>query len=134
MSRHTCSLTTWSTGPLGAVGEDLAVDHLRGDDRCEVVARNWRLRSGAVRGELDIVALDHLRGMVLVVEVKTRSGERHGGPLVAVTAAKQRRIRRLTSAFLREAELPLRRVRFDVVGVLLPPRGEGRLEHLEGAF
>ena len=134
MSRHSCPLTTWPDGALGAVGEDLAVDHLRDDDRCEVVARNWRLRTGTVRGELDLVALDHLRGLVVVVEAKTRSSDRQGGPLVAVTAAKQRRIRRLTSAFLREAQLPLRRVRFDVVGVWLPPRGDGRLEHLQGAF
>ena len=135
MPRHSAQLTPVTTdGPLGPLGEDLAVAHLTADDALEVVARNWRVGSGAVRGELDVVALDHARSTVVVAEVKARRSDRHGGPLAAVTPRKQARIRSLTALFLREAALPYRRVRLDVVAVWLPSGGGGRLEHLEGAF
>lgn len=135
MPRHSAHLARPTPhGPVGPVGEDLAVAHLADDDGLEVVARNWRLTDGEVRGELDVVALDHARGTVVVAEVKTRRSDRHGGPLVAVTPRKQARIRSLTGLLLREAGLPYRRVRLDVVGVWLPPGGPARLEHLEGAF
>ncbi len=120
--------------PLGRVGERIAVAHLTGDDDLDVVACNWALRRGELRGELDVVALDHRRGLVVVTEVKTRRSNAHGGPLAAVTPRKQAAIRRLTSALLVSGELPYRRVRFDVVGLLLPRDRPGRLEHVEGAF
>lgn len=135
MDRHVARLTTTRTdGPLGPFGERLAVAHLTGDDGLEVVACNWRLRTGQVRGELDVVALDHQRRTVVVAEVKARRSDRHGGPLVAVTPRKQAKIRSLTAAMLRAGDLPYRRVRFDVVGVWLPARGDGHLEHLQRAF
>lgn len=120
--------------PLGRHGEVVAAAHLEADDGLEVVARNWRLTRGELRGELDLVALDHAVGLVVVVEVKARRDDTFGGPLVAVTRRKQQQVRRLTAALLPEAGLPYRRVRFDVVGVWLPDRLQGRLEHLEGAF
>lgn len=118
---------------LGLRGEVLAARHL-GEDGLEVVARNWRLTAGPVRGELDLIALDGLRGQVVICEVKTRRGDRFGGPLVAVTPRKQARVRRLAATFLPGARLPYRPVRFDVVGVWLPSRGAGRLTHLVEAF
>lgn len=135
MDRHVARLTTTRPdGPLGPFGERLAVAHLTGDDGLEVVACNWRVRTGEVRGELDVVALDHQRRTVVVAEVKARRSDRHGGPLVAVTPRKQAKVRSLTSMMLREVDLPYRRVRFDVVGVRLPRDEDGRLEHLQGAF
>lgn len=117
---------------VGARGEDLAAAHLVRQG-LEVVARNWRLATGEVRGELDVVALDHATGTVVVCEVKTRRSDRFGGPLVAVTPRKQAQVRALAVAFLRAAELPYRSVRFDVIGVRLdavPPR----LQHVPAAF
>lgn len=135
MQRHQTVLTTLAPpGPLGPGGEALAVAHLKVDDGLEVVCRNWRRRHGEVRGELDVVALDHEARAVVVVEVKARRSARQGGPLVAVTRTKQARIRGLTAMLLREHDLPYRRVRFDVVGLLLPSRAPGRLEHVPGAF
>ncbi len=135
MTRHATDLTTTRHhGPLGPEGERLAVAHMSGDDGLEVVLRNWRLRTGEVRGELDVVALDHAARTVVVAEVKARRSDRHGGPLAAVTPRKQAKIRSLTAAMLREVDLPYRRVRFDVIGVWLPGAGGGRLEHLQGVF
>ena len=108
---------------LGPLGEDLAARHLTVDDRLEVVARNWRLSSGELRGELDLVAVDHTRGCVVVCEVKTRrDADRFGGALAAVSPRKRAKIRALTAAFLREASLPYCRVRLDVVAVDLGRR------------
>lgn len=134
MQRHAAPLSMRTRGPLGPLGEHLAAAHLDADDALDVVHRNWALREGELRGELDVVALDHLTRTVIVVEVKARRSERHGGPLLAVTPAKQAKIRALTAALLRAEDLHYRRVRFDVVGLLLPDRGSGRLEHVQGAF
>lgn len=116
----------------GAVGEQLACDlltHLG----LEVVARNWRISAGELRGELDVVALDHDTRTVVMIEVKTRRGGGFGGPLAAVTPRKQAKIRRLAVAFLMAADLPYHQVRFDVVAVRLdhdPPH----LDHIVEAF
>lgn len=118
---------------LGARGEALAADHLEAEG-LEIVARNWRLSAGAVRGELDLVAVDRSTGTVVICEVKTRRGDAYGGPLVAVTRSKQAKIRELAVAFLREAGLRLPTVRFDVVGVWLVPGREPRIEHVVQAF
>jgi putative endonuclease len=110
-------------GPLGRLGEDLAARHLTADDQLEVVARNWRLTSGELRGELDLIAVDHARGCVVVCEVKTRrDAERFGGALAAVSPRKRAKIRALTGAFLREAVLPYGRVRLDVIAIDLGRR------------
>lgn len=115
----------------GAAGEELAVAHLRRQGYT-ILARNWRVAAGELRGELDIVALD--RGVAVFVEVKARCDDRFGGPLVAVTARKQRQVRALAAEFLRSARLRARAVRFDVVGVWLPPGEEPQIEHVRGAF
>ncbi|MDX1621373.1 MAG: YraN family protein [Nitriliruptorales bacterium] len=116
---------------LGEQGEQLAAELLTAHG-LQIVARNWRLSSGAVRGELDIVALDHDQAQVVVCEVKTRRDRAFGGPLAAVTPQKQAKLRQLALAFVSEAELPYYRIRFDVVGIIWgsPPE----VLHLEGAF
>lgn len=110
---------------LGRYGEELVARYLR-EQGMEVVERNWRCE----HGEIDIVARD---GPVLVVcEVKTRSGTAFGDPVEAVTVAKAMRLRRLTRAYLRARGGHPGPVRVDVVGVLcevgLPPV----LRHVRG--
>ncbi|MEX1178046.1 MAG: YraN family protein [Nitriliruptor sp.] len=101
----------------GPFGEELAARHLAADG-CHLVARNWRLTAGELRGELDLVAVDPGDGCVVVCEVKTRrDAARFGGALAAIGPRKAARIRALTAAFLREARLPYPRVRLDVVAV-----------------
>lgn len=120
-------------GTLGARGESLAAAHLEADG-LEVIARNWRLASGAVRGELDLVAVDHRAGTLVFCEVKTRRSDRYGGPLLAVTPAKQAKVRELAVAFLRDAGVWVPTIRFDVVGVWLVPGRAPRVEHVVEAF
>lgn len=97
----------------------------------EVVARNWRVADGDLRGELDLVALDHQSGCVVVVEVKTRRGGGWGGPLAAVGHRKQVTLRRLATAFVVAADLPYHQLRIDVIGVRLDTR---HLHHVVDAL
>ncbi len=118
---------------LGRRAEELAATRLT-TAGWELVERNARTRYG----ELDLVALD---GRALVfVEVKAgRDGSVFGPerPVQSVTPDKQRRVRRLAAAWMRERrDLPrYEQIRFDAIGVTYD--GAGRVtdfEHLEGAF
>lgn len=120
---------------LARTGEALAADHLGHDDGLQVIARNWRLSSGELRGELDVVALAESRGLLVVCEVKTRrSASAYGGPLAAVTPRKQAKVRRLTRMFVGQASLRTRAIRFDVIGVVLASGADPVLVHVQDAF
>lgn len=117
----------------GRLGEELAVDHLRRGDGLEILARNWRLTAGELRGELDVVARDGASGELVVVEVKTRrDAARFGGAVAAVPPRKAAKVRALTAAFLRQSGLRAARVRLDVVAIDLGRAP--RLHHLLGAL
>ncbi|MGH3440653.1 MAG: YraN family protein [Nitriliruptorales bacterium] len=123
-----------SFGPrrlIGDIGEDLAARHLR-ERGWRIVARNWRTGDGTLRGELDLVAV---KGEVLAfVEVKTRRGDGYGGPLAAVTPAKQAKIRALGYAYLRRLDGMAPVVRFDVIAVWLRSGQQPEIRHLPGVF
>jgi putative endonuclease len=100
----------------------------------EIVERNARTR----HGELDIVALD---GRTLVfVEVKAgRAGSALGPerPVFAVDHRKQRRVRRLATAWMaaRRDVPPYAQIRFDAVGVTFDRTDRPvEVEHIPGAF
>lgn len=111
--------TTRNTG-LGRIGEQIAVRHLERAG-LTVVARNWRCADPAVRGELDIVAVD---GATLVAcEVKARRRASADDALEAVTARKQQQLRRLVAAYAAQLRWHPTGLRIDVVGVWWPPAG-----------
>jgi putative endonuclease len=112
---------------LGKRGEDLAVDYLR-ERGFVVLARNWRCREG----EIDVLATDRAR--LVVCEVKTRSGTAFGPPAEAVTPVKAARIRRVAQAWLAEHQVRWCEIRFDVLAILVAPRGEVTVQHYESAF
>jgi putative endonuclease len=118
---------------LGRAAEDLVARRLAAED-WEIVERNARTR----HGELDLVALDG--GALVFVEVKAgRAGSFYGPerPVLAVGAQKQRRIRRLATAWMGERrELPrYTQIRFDAVGVTYDRSGRiTDYEHIRGAF
>ena len=124
---------TGGTRALGRLGEDLAAQHLRVDDCLEVIARNWRIADGELRGELDLVALDRPRGTVVVCEVKTRrDAQRFGGALQAVSPRKRAKLRALAGAFLAQAGLGLPHARIDLVAIDLGR--EPVLHHVQDAL
>ena len=109
-------------------GEDLAATHL---ERLgwTVLARNWTCPAG----ELDIVALEPGAAPVVVFcEVKTRRGLRYGAPLEAITAAKVAKLRELALHWMRAQPGSVPHVRFDGLGVLLPPDGVPVITHVRG--
>ena len=110
----------------GRAGED-ATARLYERRGYRVVERNWRCSLG----ELDLVlARDDL---LVVCEVKTRTGASFGGGYEAVTWSKRRRLRRLAEAFLAQTERRPSRLRFDVASVWLGRRGAD-VELFEDAF
>ncbi|MFL6269094.1 MAG: YraN family protein [Actinomycetes bacterium] len=114
-------------GELGRRGEALACARLTAAG-LRIVARNWRCQTG----EIDVVAEGP--GLLVFCEVKTRRGVGYGTPAAAVNAAKQAQLRRLAGAYLRATPHRPCRVRFDVVTVIWPRRGQPRVDHLKGVL
>lgn len=118
---------------IGRAAEDLVAARLSAAS-WEIVERNARTRYG----ELDIVALD---GRTLVfVEVKAGRCDTSFGPerpVLGVDWRKQRRIRRLATAWMGERRDVPRydEIRLDAVGVSFDRAGRAvAVEHIEGAF
>jgi putative endonuclease len=110
---------------LGRTGEQVAAEYLERAG-LRVLDRNWR----SATGEIDIVAAE--RRVLVVCEVKTRSGTGFGTPLEAVTRHKQARLRRLAAQWLVAHGVLFDEVRIDVIGVLRDSRGEFQIEHVRG--
>lgn len=116
-----------TTTELGVRGERIAAAYLT-DHGLRLLDRNWRCREG----ELDIVAREG--DAIVFCEVKTRRRTGFGHPVEAVTPAKQRRLRTLAQRWLATHREHAPDLRFDVVGVLVPPTGPAVVTHLRGAF
>ncbi len=94
----------------GREAEELAAAHLRSLG-WEIIDRNHR----ALRGEVDLVCREG--GIVHFVEVRSRTGEAHGGPEETVGRTKARRVVvAATDWALRNGGLE-QHFRFDVVAV-----------------
>jgi putative endonuclease len=118
---------------IGRQGEELVARQLDAAG-WEIVERNARTR----HGELDIVALD---GLTLVfVEVKAgREGATFGPerPILAVDTRKQRRVRKLATAWMAERRdvPPYAEIRFDAVGITIDHAGRAvDVEYIRAAF
>lgn len=106
----------------GKAGEERAARFLQAAGY-RILEQNYFMRGG----EIDIIASD---GNTLVfAEVKTRSYQAFGGPLMAVTPAKQKRISQTALRYVQEKGLKFDSIRFDVLCVL--PEG---IEHIKNAF
>jgi putative endonuclease len=117
----------------GQVAEDLVARRLIAIG-WEIVERNARTRYG----ELDIVARD---GETLVfIEVKGARIDTSFGPekpILSIDFRKQRRVRRLATAWMSERrdQPPYEEIRFDAVGVTLDRHGRAvDFDDVKGAF
>ena len=96
---------------FGQHGEALAADWYRRHGY-SIVERNWR----CALGEIDLIV--RRRRLLVVAEVKARKSDAFGVPALAVTRAKQQRLRRLAAAWLAEHRVGRRlSLRFDVVAI-----------------
>ncbi len=110
---------------LGRYGEDVAARYLA-DSGMRIIDRNWRGPSG----EIDLVASD--QQTLVICEVKTRTQDRYGGPIAAITPGKLRRLRRLAGEWISAHSVSVDAVRIDVVAIWRPKRGPAGVQHLVG--
>lgn len=85
-------------------------------------------------GEIDLIA-EH-KGVLVFIEVKSRSDNCFGHPSMAVTPAKQKKIAQTAQSFLVKHDINDREIRFDVVSVL-PSKEDSdsfQVEVLQDAF
>jgi putative endonuclease len=120
-------MTTMTRAEIGALGEQLAVDHLASLG-LRVLTRNWRCRYG----ELDVIAADDATRTAVFVEVKTRTSDLFGGVAQAVTPTKVRRLRRLAGLWLSGQHGSWAAVRIDVIGVRIGRTRTPEITHLQG--
>jgi putative endonuclease len=124
-------MSTNRRGELGALGEQLATEHMVRLG-LRVLDRNFRTRWG----ELDIVACDPR--VIVFCEVKTRiASHTDRSPLESVHTRKRAQLRRMAAQWLaqRQDHPRVESLRFDAIGVTLDRDGRLlRLEHLEAAF
>ncbi|TWT53100.1 hypothetical protein Pla22_07280 [Rubripirellula amarantea] len=119
------------TGNVGKRGEQAAARLLRRKG-LRVVAESESDRGG----EIDLIALDEKRKIVIFVEVKTHSTTKPGHPAERVDSEKQGRVSRAAMRYLKRKHLLGIPVRFDVIAVWwhsgnLEP---DKIEHYEAAF
>jgi putative endonuclease len=114
-------------GEVGALGEKLAADLLRGRGY-EIVETNFRCR----QGEIDLIAR---QGECLVfVEVRTKRGRSFGSPEESVTPAKKEKLIALAETYVQSLDRTPPSWRIDVVAVELAENGRvRRLDHIENA-
>jgi putative endonuclease len=112
---------------LGQRGEALVADWYE-HAGYEILERNWRCREG----ELDLI-LGQGR-TVIFCEVKTRTSNRFGAPIEAITRTKQLRIRGLAARWLGESGVRGRALRFDVASVMIERGTDPVIDVLQGAF
>lgn len=106
----------------GTEAEEAACKFLK-EKGYKILARNY----SAPAGEIDIIAAH--KDTLVFVEVKARAGASFGGPLAAVTQAKQRKIANTAVLYIKEKGLKYSNIRFDVAAVI-----QNNIEHIENAF
>ncbi len=110
---------------LGIKGEEIALAYLLKKDY-SILEKNFRFG----KNEVDIIA--EKDGVIMVIEVKTRSSQYYGEPESFVTLKKQsfmiHAANHYINKFNRDEE-----VRFDVIAILISNYGN-TISHIEDAF
>ena len=110
----------------GLEGERLAVRHLKRLGY-HIICRNYR----CPLGEIDIIARH--QGVLVFVEVKSRTGGIFGSPKLAITPTKRHKLSQVAWHYLQKYNLTESDARFDVVSISLI-QGSPYLEVIENAF
>ena len=110
---------------LGKRGEELALGYLKGLGYI-ILEKNWR----TARYEIDIIARDG--STLVIVEVKTRSGNYFAEPEFSVTRQKQKNLIRAANSYVYRKNVT-DEVRFDIISIL-PGKEKPRINHLKDAF
>ncbi|MBN2271258.1 MAG: YraN family protein [Sedimentisphaerales bacterium] len=113
---------------LGRWGEKRAEKLLRAKG-FKTLTRNFSCKTG----EIDLVMVD-VDSALVFVEVRTKADEQFGPPEQSVTPSKKIKLVRTARYFLASHDIADCPFRFDVVAIVLPPKGPARIEHYQNAF
>lgn len=109
---------------LGKAGEETAA-RILSEAGFVIRERNWRAGRA---GELDLIA--HEGKKTIIVEVRTRIGQRLGTPLESVDRRKIAKLRRLAGQWSSQNRLR-QPICIDVIALGLPPQARERLPHIK---
>ena len=112
---------------LGRQGEELAGEYLQRLGY-RILCRNYRI----AHGEIDLIA-EHL-GVLVFIEVKTRSGELFGNPFDAITRKKQIQLSKVALDYILRHNMMNAAARFDAVAVYMRHDRPARIEIVKNAF
>ena len=107
-------------------GEEIALRFLK-KNGYRILQKNYVCKMG----EVDIVARE--KDTFAFIEVKTRRSTSYGPPQMAVNQKKQEQLSKAALHFLKENGLEEAKARFDVVAILLGPKGD-EIELIRNAF
>lgn len=109
--------------------------------RGELLSKSYLVKKGYVIldlnyrnkiGEIDIIALDKRKEILVFVEVKTRTSKVYGLACEAVNKNKQKKIINCSEIYTKERKYSNYQPRFDIIEVYLGNSVE--INHLENAF
>lgn len=122
------SLSQQSNISIGQQGEQIAADLLT-DKGFQLIERNFCCKMG----EIDLIAT--IEEYLVFIEVKTRRESKLGiNPLLSITQAKQRKLKKLGTFYIAKNSIYNRQPRFDVIGIVMKSGNHHKIEHLENAF
>lgn len=100
---------------LGTIGEQKSCDYLT-EDGYEILEKNYRCKFG----EIDIIAKKG--GLIIFIEVKTRSKNNFCEPEESVNDFKIRHIRNCANYYIQQKELGDYEFNFDVISIIVKDR------------
>lgn len=120
-------MTKSSNKIKGKKGEELAVLYLK-ERGLQILETNWHYSRF---GEIDIIAQD--KGVLVFVEVKTRSSLAFGHPFEAINYSKMNKIKEIAGAYIaQKQDKKYSGYRFDAVSVILAK--EPKIEYLKNVY
>ncbi len=111
---------------LGKDGESLAMKYLQSQGY-SILDINWRFK----RAEVDIIAEED--GILIFVEIKTRSSTQFGTPDAFVSSHKEALMVDAAGAYMFEKQYD-GEVRFDVISIVMLPGKGPEIHHIKDAF
>jgi len=109
-----------------------------GEKRCQRFLKRKGLKTltrnfSCKTGEIDLIMVDTDRTIVFV-EVRTRANETFGSAESSITFAKKTRLIRTARYFLATHDIDDRPFRFDVITIVLGPKGTPQIRYYKNAF
>ncbi len=111
---------------LGRQGEQLARSYFL-KQYYEILEENW------TQGKAEVDLIVYQDGVMVFVEVKTRTGTAFGQPEDFVDAAKQNQMQLAAEAYI-QLMSHQGEVRFDIISILINGSAEPQLKHIPDAF